>query len=140
MPRGDGTGPWGLGPMTGRAAGLCAGYPIPGFANPIPGRGFFGWGRGGWPMGRGRGRGFGMGRGWWRGAYPYLPFHGYGSYAALHGYPGYAPHYHPAAYGFSGPPQLTKEQQLKMLKEEASALKGEIEAIEAQMKELEKTK
>jgi len=26
MPRGDGTGPWGLGPMTGRAAGYCAGY------------------------------------------------------------------------------------------------------------------
>ena len=28
MPRGDGTGPRGLGPMTGRAAGYCAGYPI----------------------------------------------------------------------------------------------------------------
>ncbi|OPY86893.1 MAG: hypothetical protein A4E73_03818 [Syntrophaceae bacterium PtaU1.Bin231] len=35
MPRGDGTGPLGLGPMTGRAAGYCAGYPMPGFVNPL---------------------------------------------------------------------------------------------------------
>lgn len=41
MPRGDGTGPMGLGPMTGRAAGYCAGYAGPGFANPAFG---FGWG------------------------------------------------------------------------------------------------
>lgn len=34
MPRGDGTGPTGMGPMTGRAAGYCAGYATPGFANP----------------------------------------------------------------------------------------------------------
>lgn len=32
--------------MTGRAAGFCAGYPVPGFMNAIPGRGFWGWGRG----------------------------------------------------------------------------------------------
>lgn len=37
MPGGDGTGPRGMGPMTGRAAGYCAGFPVPGFANPIPG-------------------------------------------------------------------------------------------------------
>ena len=35
MPAGDGTGPVGFGPMTGRAAGYCAGYPVPGFMNPI---------------------------------------------------------------------------------------------------------
>ncbi len=40
MPGGNGTGPTGMGPMTGRAAGYCAGYPAPGYANPIPGRGF----------------------------------------------------------------------------------------------------
>jgi hypothetical protein len=28
---GDGTGPAGMGPMTGRAAGYCAGYLVPGF-------------------------------------------------------------------------------------------------------------
>ncbi|MBN1458575.1 MAG: DUF5320 domain-containing protein [Armatimonadetes bacterium] len=38
MPRGDGTGPMGRGPMTGRAAGYCAGYAVPGFANPQGGR------------------------------------------------------------------------------------------------------
>jgi hypothetical protein len=48
MPRGDGTGPAGMGPMTGRAAGYCAGYPVPGYMNPYGGRlGLgFGWGRG----------------------------------------------------------------------------------------------
>jgi hypothetical protein len=44
MPAGDGTGPLGFGPMTGRAAGYCAGYPVPGYMNPIAGRGF--WNRG----------------------------------------------------------------------------------------------
>jgi len=44
MPAGDGTGPLGFGPMTGRAAGYCAGYPVPGYMNPIPGRGFLGRG------------------------------------------------------------------------------------------------
>jgi len=39
MPRGDGTGPMGTGPMTGRGAGYCAGYGAPGFANPMPRRG-----------------------------------------------------------------------------------------------------
>ncbi len=37
MPRGDGTGSMGLGPMTGRAAGFCAGFGMPGFAGPIRG-------------------------------------------------------------------------------------------------------
>jgi len=75
MPLGDGTGPLGFGPMTGRAAGYCAGYPVPGYLNPVPGRGWFGVGRGGFPWGWGRGRFFGRGfgfgrgrgrgRGWW---------------------------------------------------------------------------
>ena len=66
MPFGDGTGPMGLGPMTGRRAGFCAGFGMPGFTNPIPGR-WFGWG-----FGRGPGRGRGRGRGWWRwGPYRY---------------------------------------------------------------------
>lgn len=38
MPRGDQTGPMGMGPMTGRAAGFCAGYQTPGFSNNAPGR------------------------------------------------------------------------------------------------------
>ncbi len=31
MPGKDKTGPLGMGPMTGRGAGLCAGYPAPGY-------------------------------------------------------------------------------------------------------------
>ncbi len=34
MPWGDRTGPMGYGPMTGRGAGLCTGYPTPGYMNP----------------------------------------------------------------------------------------------------------
>jgi len=87
MPRGDGTGPAGMGPMTGRAAGYCAGYGMPGYMNPIPGRRGaypgvpygvppYGWpGTGYMPpayygpayyrggFGRGFGRGMGRGRG-----------------------------------------------------------------------------
>ena len=55
MPRGDRTGPYGAGPMTGRAAGYCAGYSVPGYWNPR-----FGYGRG-------------YGRGWGRGWYAYPP-------------------------------------------------------------------
>ena len=48
MPFGDGTGPAGMGPMTGRGAGFCAGYGVPGYANRGFGRGGgFGWGGGG---------------------------------------------------------------------------------------------
>jgi len=89
MPFGDGTGPAGAGPMTGRAAGFCAGYPMPGYMNPAAGRaGFYGvgtpvvgpYGAGyGMPYGSrvnswlrrvfgvGFGRGLGRGRGWGRG-------------------------------------------------------------------------
>ncbi|MBN1125682.1 MAG: DUF5320 domain-containing protein [Sedimentisphaerales bacterium] len=79
MPFGDGTGPGGFGPMTGRAAGFCAGYPVPGYINPAVGRlGFYGpvgygspyacwvspWlrRRFGFGLGFGRGRGRGRGR------------------------------------------------------------------------------
>jgi len=46
MPYGDGTGPLGQGPMTGRGAGFCSGYQRPGYANSVFGRGGFGRGRG----------------------------------------------------------------------------------------------
>ena len=46
MPQGDRTGPRGQGSMTGRGAGYCAGFAVPGFMNT-------GFGRG---MGRGFGR------------------------------------------------------------------------------------
>lgn len=56
MPRGDGTGPLGTGPMTGRRTGYCAGFPTPGFVNPLGGR-----------------MGLGLGRG--RAFLPYSPWH-----------------------------------------------------------------
>ncbi|MGA1866889.1 MAG: DUF5320 family protein, partial [Thermoplasmatota archaeon] len=34
MPWGDGTGPWGRGPMTGRRLGYCGGYYHPGYDGP----------------------------------------------------------------------------------------------------------
>jgi len=43
MPGGDGTGPLGWGPQSGRAAGYCTGYPAPGNAHPGPGGSFRGY-------------------------------------------------------------------------------------------------
>lgn len=34
MPRGDGTGPMGMSPMTGCGAGYCNGFAAPGYAHP----------------------------------------------------------------------------------------------------------
>lgn len=60
MPRGDRSGPMGLGSMTGRGAGFCTGNTVPGCMNAIPGNGG-GFGRG---LGRGYGRGRGGRQGW----------------------------------------------------------------------------
>lgn len=49
MPAGNGTGPMGMGPMTGRGAGFCSGAGTPGYANG----GGFGYG-GGYGGGFGR--------------------------------------------------------------------------------------
>ena len=52
MPRGDGTGPAGQGPRTGRGRGYCAGFSAPGFMNSGFGRFGRGFGRGGfWSAG-----------------------------------------------------------------------------------------
>ncbi len=57
MPGGDRTGPLGAGQMTGRGAGLCAGFGRPGYMNPA-GRGYgYGVGFAG-RFGGGRGRGW----------------------------------------------------------------------------------
>ena len=114
MPGGDGTGPLGLGPMTGRRAGYCAGYPTPGYANPGPGRGWgFGYGRG-FGRGRGWGRGFGRRFGFGWGAYPY-------AYGSPYGYPA----------------NVTPKQEADMLRAEAKAMQEEISAINQRVKDLE---
>lgn len=133
MPGGDGTGPIGMGPMTGRAAGYCAGYPAPGYMNSVPGAFGYGFGRGGW--GRGRGgfaRGAGRGRknwyyvtgmpGWMRANYGYPAFGG-------QVYPSYAPQY---------APQFTANEERDMLKEEADFLKQQLKDIQSRISTLEK--
>lgn len=123
MPRGDGTGPWGLGPMTGRAAGYCAGYPVPGFMNPFGGRGF-GWWRPGFG-GRGRGwrfRYYATGvPGWMAFGYPAVP---------------YARPVYPVPYG----PAIPREQEVAALQEQAQFLQDQLEEINNRLKELEAEK
>ncbi len=109
MPWGDGTGPWGLGPMTGRAAGYCAGFPVPGFMNPFP---RFGWGRR-----------FGRGFRWrWFWNRPYtLPAQPIPTYPS------------PLAQ-----PQLTKEQEIQFLEEEIKALEEDKKMLEQELGSIRK--
>jgi len=118
MPWGDGTGPLGLGPMTGRGAGYCAGFSVPGFLNPYPGRGFFG--RWFW----GRGRGFR-----WRFLYPFR----------------WMPFYHPMIYPYRYPPysplysqMSTKEEEKAYLEELIRGLEDEIKSLKERLQELSK--
>ncbi len=121
MPFGDRTGPLGLGPRTGRAAGYCSGFGIPGYANPLSGRGWFGGGRG---WGRDW---FGGGRGWrhwyWATGLPGWARIGYG-YPAFAGYP----------YGVP----LTAKEEMDLLKDQAKFFKQQLENIESRISTLEK--
>ena len=131
MPRGDGTGPGGMGPVTGRAAGYCTGYNVPGYANPVAGRGWFGFGRG---MGRAWfGRGGGRGRrnwfyatgvpGWSRFS---MGMPAWGSMVA-------GPY---GAYPYG--PELSPDQEKDMLKSQADFLKQQMEDIQQRISTLEK--
>ena len=99
MPGLDGTGPWGMGPMTGRGLGLCNPY------GPF--------GRGWWWRGRGFGRGFGWRWRWF--APPYAPY----------------PYYWNPYY------EMSPEEELNMLRDEAEMLKRELDAIEKRISEIE---
>ena len=115
MPGGDGTGPMGMGPMTGRGAGYCAGYPVPGYMNPLPGGGARGWGRG---------RGWGLGR--WAAPWAYG--------APAYGAPAYgAPAYAAQPLGW---PQPTSEQETEMLKQQAQLLQSQLDAVQKRLDEL----
>jgi len=105
MPGLDGTGPRGMGPMTGGGWGLC---------------GPWGFGRGvGFGRGFGPGRGYGFG---WRAPY-------------ANPYAGAVPY----GYGVGGPyaPQMTKEEELDLLKNQAQEVKSQLDQIEARIKDLE---
>ena len=107
MPGGDRTGPLGMGPRTGRALGYCAGFGIPGYANPA--------------LGRGYGMGFGHGRGWRN------RFYATGVPGRMW-FPGY-----PACY-----PQPDSASEQQVLRQQAEALKAELEVINKRLEQIEK--
>ena len=144
MPRGDRTGPGGLGPMTGRGAGFCAGYSTPGYMNPYGGG--VGFGRG---MGRGRGMGYGRGMGFGRGF-----GRGMGFGRGFYGYPNYGPtpydpYYAGSPTPYAGPTNpydtwgmgtISPKQELEMLKGQAEVLEDQMDGIKSRIQELEKEK
>ena len=88
MPGFDGTGPGGMGPLTGGGRGFCG----------------------------------------VRGMAPAYAVHGYG-YGR--------PYVYPAGYGYVPySPQMSKDQELGLLKSEAALLKRELEAIEGRITQL----
>lgn len=109
MPRGDRTGRDGLGPMTGRGLGYCAGFDSPGY---MQGGAPFGAGRG-WFAGRGRGFGRGLGLGYRFGS-------GYGR-----------------GYGLY-PPVYDDRQEREALSDHASALERELKTVKDRLATLEK--
>jgi len=104
--------------MTGRAAGYCAGYPVPGHMNPMFGRGFgFGFGRGG---GRGRrNRFYATGLTGWRPAALGLPV-----WNAGYGYP-------PVPFS------ATPEQEMDALKKQSESLEKTLADLNQRIRELE---
>jgi uncharacterized protein DUF5320 len=115
MPGGDGTGPMGSGPMTGRAAGFCSGYAVPGSMNAGGGRGFYGRSRG-----RGGGGRWGQGRGFGAGRFGSLPM-------GAGGYP---------AYGPVAPVTPAPEQELNALKQQATYFQDALEDIQKRIEAL----
>ncbi|MEW6067692.1 MAG: DUF5320 domain-containing protein [Nitrospirota bacterium] len=122
MPFGDRTGPLGLGPRTGKAAGYCSGFGMPGYANPVPGRGWFGFGHG-WGGGRGWS---GRGRGW---------MHRYWA-TGLSAWAGYDYPYG----GWTVPYRtgLTVQEEMDILKDQAVLLKKQLEDVQSRISTLEK--
>jgi len=111
MPRGDGTGPLGMGPMSGRRAGYCTGIDMPGYANASARYGF------------GRNRGFGLG----------VPGRGWGSWFNTSGRPG---RMRTGRYGFwtSG---REMDQEREDLRTKAAILQSELEAVIQRIEDLE---
>ena len=100
--------------MTGRMAGYCTGYPVPGYMNPTRGRGF-----GFWPRGGGRGRG-------WR--------HWY--YAT--GVPGWARSYGAPAWDtWTNPEPINPAEELEALKQQAQYLEQSLADINKHIGELQ---
>jgi hypothetical protein len=125
VPRGDRTGPWGEGPMTGRAAGYCAGYSVPGYVNSVGG---YGRGRG-WVRGRGRCLGRGWGRGFGRSPLVYPQ--------PARVQPAYHPTYQPIIKTQTPEQEIAAlENYHKNLEAEKADLLQETDGVEARIEEL----
>jgi len=102
----------GMGSMTGRRMGICAGSAAPGFMSPGP---EYGMGRGmGFGRGFNRGIGFGRGRGWSRPGYG-----GYMDYPTV---------------------SFSREEELAFLERQAREIKEEHNLIKTRLEELKKAK
>ena len=119
MPRGDRTGPEGEGPLTGRQAGFCASNDRPGYAEPGPGYVGFGRGFGGRRFSgrRGGGRRFARRR-----------FGGARNRFYATGVPGRA------RFG----PDADAPSETESLQAQADWLRGELDAIDQRLQELDK--
>jgi hypothetical protein len=107
----------GMGPMTGRAAGYCAGYGVPGDTHPIAGRGYGFWGGGRGFSGRGRGHRnwfYATGLPFWARRAPYVSMPVAGAYAPI-----------------------SQEQELVYLKDQAEYLTTSMNEIQKRISELE---
>lgn len=115
-------GPQGMGPMTGRGRGFCAGAAAPGSTVPGPGRGF------GTGSGHGfRGHGAGGGRRGWRNLFRATGLTGWQRAAA--GWP-------MAAEADPGAPH-GRELQLAALERQAQDLDGAVGTLRARIATLE---
>ena len=108
--------------MTGRAAGYCAGYTVPGFMNPAGGRGYWGRGRGG-------------GRGWRHWYYatglPVWARAGMDTPAWGGPMPSSVPQAEPLA------PAMTAEQELDGLKKQAEYFQDALGQLNQRIQQLE---
>lgn len=108
MPRGDKTGPMGMGPMTGRGAGYCNGFATPCYANSP-----------GFPERSGRGFGCGQGRGYRRMFY-------------ATGIPGWARYGHPVNTGSN----TAVFDEKTFLSNQAEFLNNQLKQVNKQLSEL----
>ncbi|MFH1687924.1 MAG: DUF5320 domain-containing protein [bacterium] len=128
MPGGDRTGPQGAGPMTGRGAGMCAGYEMPGYVNNAPGRGF----------GGARGRGFGGGfQGGGRGRCHQYYATGVPGWARRFGYNNAPSAMSPWGSGAPMDTKSAEADELVALKQQTQYFKGVLEELEARVNELQ---
>ncbi len=124
MPGGDGTGPGGMGPMTGRAAGYCTGFGAPGSMNIGSGRAY-------WGFAGGRG-----GRRGWRNRYYATGLTGW--QRAGFGWPMWGnPWFQGSPYRAGTGPVMSDEQELSSLREQAGYLEETIAGIRQRIEEIE---